>query len=54
MNLEYYGSEQSTKYVGDDAFKNKGGVQEDHVVPNIIAGIYFYDCPSTGTHAHVN
>ena len=28
---------------------NKGGVQEDHVVPNIIAGIYFHDCPSEHT-----
>ena len=28
---------------------NKGGVQEDHVVPNIIAGIYFHDCPSAHT-----
>ena len=37
------------KFVGDDAFKNKGGVREDHVVPNIIASIYFYICPSSNT-----
>ena len=31
------------KSISDDAFNNKGGVRLDHVIPNIIVGIYFYD-----------